>query len=566
LVSAPAIARARIAARPAAVRRGLSDGTVVLLLALALYLLIAAILVFKGNAVEGDGISRVGIANRILFSRDPHLAAIGFVWSPLPILVLLPLIPFKFLWPALVQLGFAGNIVSSLFMAGACLQVLRFLEDSGVGRRTRLTLTACFALHPMIVWFGANSMSEAQFIFLLLLTTRHLTLWMRSNQTGELVATGLYLGLAYLTRYEAAAAAAAVLLLVAVASCLRNRGAPATRIGIAAYDCLIVGSPFVVAFVAWAVISWAVTGVALQQFSSAYGNAAQLHANGITRPDLGNEVMAGSWGLFILLAFEPLLPVVAMIWAVRAVRGRRLSSFAGPMLLGAVLVFMFWAYVTETILRDLRYFIVVIPLAVIMVGISLAPVERRIGVIRVRASARRRSVVAGAVVVTTLLAMVVSLPPGAYAVLSPATNQGAAYPLLALVNTGTLSRDERLASERWTTDRAVAAYLDSMHLNRGSVLVDDFLGFVIVMASDHPEQFVSTADRDFQSILSDPADSDVQYLLVPPDSGLGSLDALNRTYPQIYETGGGIAKFVKQFNDVGDYGVNWRLYRVLPAK
>lgn len=566
MVSSPALIRARVAVRPEVKKLRLSDGAAIFLLALGLYLLIAAILVFKGNALEGDGISRVAIANRILFSRDPHLAAIGFVWSPLPILALLPLVLFKGVWPALVQLGFAGNIVSSLFMGGACLQVLRFLEDGGVGRRVRLTLTACFALNPMIVWFGANSMSEAQFIFLLLLTTRHLTLWLRNNRAAELVATGLYLALAYLTRYEAAVAVAAILLVVAAATYIRSGGTPATRLTIAAYDCLIAVGPFLVAFVLWALISWAITGVAFQQFSSAYGNAAQLQANGIARPDHANELAAGGWGIFLMLALEPLLPVVALIWAIRSFRSRRLTSLAGPMLLGAVVVFMFWAYATETILRDLRYFIVVIPLTVVMVGVGLAPLERRVTFIRARAHARRRSVLRGAAVVTSVIAMAASLPTSAYAVLSPTTNQGAAYPLLALVTPGTLSRDEQLASGRWTTDRAVAAYLDSMHLSRGSVLVDDFLGFVIVMASDNPEQFVITSDRDFQSILSDPADSGVQYLLVPPDSGLGSLDAVNRTYPHIYEDGGGVATLVTQFNDVGDYGTNWRLYRVTPPK
>src|ERR1700681_2484646 len=88
-------------------RRRLSLATCFFLSSLVLYLCVAAVLVFKGNALEGDGVSRVAIANRILFSRDPHLAAIGFVWSPLPELVLLPLVPFKFLWPALLQQGFA---------------------------------------------------------------------------------------------------------------------------------------------------------------------------------------------------------------------------------------------------------------------------------------------------------------------------------------------------------------------------------------------------------------------------------------------------------------------------
>jgi hypothetical protein len=110
------------------------------------------------------------------------------------------------------------------------------------------------------------------------------------------------------------------------------------------------------------------------------------------------------------------------------------------------------------------------------------------------------------------------------------------------------------------TDRSVAAYIDSLHPGRGSVLVDDFLGFVIVMTSNHPEQFVITPDRDFQPILADPAQAGVRYLLVPPDRQLGSLDALNRAYPHLYDDGGGIATLVREFDDVSDLGTNWRLY------
>ena len=67
-------------------------------------------------------------------------------------------------------------------------------------------------------------------------------------------------------------------------------------------------------------------------------------------------------------------------------------------------------------------------------------------------------------------------------------------------------------------------------------MVDSFSGFAIVLESDNPRQFVITNDRDFRLALTDPAGSDVQYLLVPSPgdpAALTSLDALNRTYSRV---------------------------------
>src|SRR4051812_17837220 len=63
----------------------------------------------------GDAVSRAVLAHNIILSRDPHLAAIGFIWSPLQSMVELPfialLVPFK-------QTIFAAQITSVLFSAG----------------------------------------------------------------------------------------------------------------------------------------------------------------------------------------------------------------------------------------------------------------------------------------------------------------------------------------------------------------------------------------------------------------------------------------------------------------
>ena len=193
-----------------------SDALIWFWTCLVAYLAVAfyVTLIAHSQGLGQDGVSRVAIANRILFSGDPHLAAVGFVWSPLPELVLVPLVALKSVWPALVQDAFAGNIVSALFMAGAAYQVFRFLEEVGVPRWVRWLLTATFALHPMIILYAINSMSEAMFIFFLLLVARHLQRWLRTQEISALVSTAFYLAMLYLTRYEATAAAAAVVVIV----------------------------------------------------------------------------------------------------------------------------------------------------------------------------------------------------------------------------------------------------------------------------------------------------------------------------------------------------------------
>ncbi|HXA27604.1 MAG TPA: hypothetical protein VN193_02555 [Candidatus Angelobacter sp.] len=675
-------------------------------LALVLYLAVAAILVFKGNAVAGDAISRVGTANGVLFSRDPHLAAIGFVWSPLPNLVLVPLVPLKFLWPALVQQAFLGNIVSALFMAAAVYQMDRFLQDLGVRRALRLLLIAGFALHPMIILHGANAMSEAPLIFFLLLVVRHLTRWLRTREMASLTATGMYLALAYLTRYEASAAAIAVVAIVAVASYTRARGVRRTRVGLALCDSLIAGAPYLVTFVVFAVASWLITGIAFQQFSSVYGTAAQLNAKGLSNPSVHQELVWAVQGVKWMLALEPLLPVVAVAVAIRSLVRRDLQSLAAPAVLAAVVAFMFWAHTTGTILQALRYFIVVIPLVTVMVGILLAPQPGRvaprttarapatwhkqalrfggIGVLSTLAyillynlvrewlsagaangvtllitavantAANRRlsfgacgrrwmlrdqvagllafgvalalttgalatlrvvdpapsrslevavlvggsllatavrfvllrvavlhhsettrvhvrglgtsAVVRGGFALACVLLVAIALPVGVRTVLDPDINHAEAYPLQALLQGGPRTTPQRQVSSRYLTDRQVAAYIDAMHLPRGAVLIDSFRGFVVVMASAHPEEFVTTADRDFRPVLADPGQAGVEYLLVPPDNDLGLLDAVNRQYPGIYSNGAGIATLVRQFDDPSDLAINWRLYRVNPQQ
>src|SRR5260370_36575040 len=95
---------------------------------------------------------------------------------------MLPLLPFRIVFTQLVQLGFAANIVSAVFMGGAVYLTWRILNDLAIARPWRLALTLLFALHPMIIFYGANGMSEALFLFFLILAVRFLMAWLRTGR------------------------------------------------------------------------------------------------------------------------------------------------------------------------------------------------------------------------------------------------------------------------------------------------------------------------------------------------------------------------------------------------
>ncbi|MCW3037733.1 MAG: putative rane protein, partial [Actinobacteria bacterium] len=327
----------RTAAPPLGPRRFLRHpGTLIFLAAFGLYAVVAALLVFRYSSFANDAQARTANAYYVMFSRDPHLAAIGFVWNPLPSLSVMPVLALKVLWPALARRALAGNLVSAVFMAGAVVEVAGILRDLRARPWLVAVLTACFALHPMIVLYGANGMSEAIFLFTLLVCARQLALWLGSGELRPLVIAAIALAFAYLARNEAAAAAGAATLLVATVTLVRTAGDRRYRTMTAVVDATVFAAPFAVAFVGWALASWIIVGHPFEQFSSVYGTASQLrviNASGGAGPSGPGHVVRQ------LAALVPLLPVIAGLAALRTVRRRDPRSLAHVAVFGAVVAF-----------------------------------------------------------------------------------------------------------------------------------------------------------------------------------------------------------------------------------
>jgi hypothetical protein len=527
------------------------ETAVVLWLALAAYLVAGAFFSLHEHLIARDAFARVAIAHRILFSRDPHLAAIGFVWSPMPVLALLPLVPVKWLLPAVTDYGFVADVVSAACMAATAREICAFLREMGVARAPRLALTAAFTAHPLILLYAANGMSEAMFMLFLVMAARRLAGWLRTGDVGVAVGAGIALAAAYLTRYEALIAGAATVGLVAAVSYRRGPGAPRERRARALADAAVIGLPLGLAVIAWIVASLAITGSPMEQFSSAYGNSAQLSVKAARPP------AAGGWTAYAavqLLVVEPFVVGVVALGLLGALLRRRAPAvLAVAGVLGVVLTFMLWSNAKGVIDHELRYMIVAVPLAVLAAG----PVFARAG-----ANGRWSRLLGLAAGAASLLMLTAALPVSAVELTSGYLNPGDAAQVRAIIYQNGAA--EQRGAPRFTTERQMAADLDALALPRDSVLLDDFLGFAIPLSSRNPGQFVITSDRDFQAILADPAGNRIRYVVVPEPVEQGRLDAVNRRYPSLYADGAGMATLVRQYSDMAN-GTRWRLYRLDPA-
>lgn len=559
------------------------------------YLTVGALIVFGTGSIPMDTWARVGNAHYAMYSRDPHLGAIGFVWSPLPTLAIMPILPFKALWPALVTSAFAGPITTAAFMAGGVVLVRRILVDLAVAPWMIALLVALFALHPMIVYSGANGLSEAPFLFFILWATASLLRWLDRGRLADLVRLGLALAMGYLARYEYLAAAIAAILVVAVVGYLRAHGTKIERRTAAVADAVVVGLPFAMAFLGWALASWMLVGSPFAQFSSVYGNFSQaqiLHEGIVERTGQGTSAAFGYLAAQVL-GLAPLLPVIGSMALVRAAWRADQRVLAVIAIIGGPVAFSVIAFLSGSTIGSLRYQIAAIPLLVVLGGMLLArnrPVERL--PMTESWSATRDRVVArfGGRLRIALPEVSARFPRGPALPIAPRAALGAIFGLLVAVGIGlslatglmtmrhpsfgpeeadalrlALGNDPpaRGASYVLGTHAGaarVAAAVDALALTTGSVLVDVATGGPIVLQSAHPDWFVITPDRDFEQVLADPAQFGVRYLIAIGNDGLGALDALNRTYPMLYEDGAGFATLVGDFGEPGIPG--WRLYRI----
>ncbi|HWE67948.1 MAG TPA: hypothetical protein VG298_15005, partial [Acidimicrobiales bacterium] len=476
--------------------------------ALGLFYLLSGSFFVNAHVLIGDALSRTATARMVVAGADPHFGALGWVWGPLPTLLEVPLVSLGGLAPWLVKDGYAGVIVSAVFGAWAAWHLFRLLVERGTGGSWSAIITAGFALNPFVIIFSGNGMSEAIYLCFLLGAVRHLSRFQQSARPSALALAGLYLGLDCLVRFESLAAAVGAMVFISVVSWQRGTaGAVRERLRSILVKCLIIGFPVAFCFILFVGFSWWLTDQALAQYSSLYGQSAQIVGTGLATfanvrvPQVAVE----------LLALSPALAVVLPLALWRSLRGRGSVFPCAACVLGPALLFDVESLSTGGLFNLMRYLILIIPLTVI----ALVTVAGR-----------------GRMVKTFAVATIALSFAGAWWITGNRSDasQEYAYHQAVLGHSAESMADLQLGGAR-----AVTAWLDAQSSGSSSILLDTYDGFEILAETDHPGRYVIPADQDYQQILEAPYQHGVRYLVTIPPAGPGALYILNRYYPGLFE-------------------------------
>lgn len=549
--------------------RSRAPGLSIYLAAFVFYLAIGLYLNVTVQFILGDTLSRVAAAQAVLFSRFPHLSAIGFVFTPLTAIVQLPVVAFSRIWPVITADAISAVIMSASFMAGAVFMLFGITRDRALPWTMSSAVTVLFAINPMIAFYGGNGMSEAPFVFFLLWAVRRLLRWVDSDDVHDLTTCGIALGLAYLVRYDAVAATIAVAVVVAIRTWTRAPEEGRRRRVL--LDVVLVAGPAFFAFVVWAATSWLVTGNAFEQFESQYGNAAILRESGGRAPE--SLVSAIKFPIIEIGILAPgLVVVVGVVALVRSVR-RRWWPFVVPvMVFGSVLAFQALTYIRGSTFGFLRFYIVAIPLLAVL-ALLMVPARRVLPAKRPGRLAQmpqprgsERPAVRAVASVMAVVAVAVCIPVTLWGMLSR-TYAPQEFPLHAVVFREDTPTSERVKQEQrvlrtFATERRLAEVIDALHLPNSSVLSDTQDGFAIITRSRRPKQFVQPSDHDFTDILNDPVDYNIRLLIAVPKTGRGASNALNIRYPTLYENGAGIADLMLEIPNPSPNQPSYRVYRL----
>jgi hypothetical protein len=493
-------------------------------LAAALAYLIVGVAIIPRYGEMVDSVSRAANAFFVLFSHDPHLGAIGFVWMPLPSLLALPLVALKNVWPGLVQDAVALNIISALFGGIAVFFVLRLLRRLDLPAAARRAIAVLFALNPPVVFYAANGMTDLMMAATLLGVVDGLWAYLDEGYASHLVASsGLWLAVGELIRYEITFWALVVAVTLAVSlGRLRRHERPALCYRDWMVGLLLVWmTPLCYVVALWLFLNWTIMHDPFYFQHGAYGNGAAMG----TKIYAGyGPLEAGHGHIGAALAFvarQTLLfpPVIVGLLGLLGVglAGRREQRTRALVLVAATLGLPLF-HLTQVYAGNssgwLRFFLTFIPF----------------GFVAVAYVARLLTAVWGRRRLTWLVCIAMLL----------AGNCASGYELL--VPSAAPSRTEPFG-HFMAGDRAVR-YLNAHP--RLTVLADSWQAFPVIVSLHQPGRIVTTSDPDFQAILAQPLGR-IDAFLVPQPVQAALLDAVNRRYPTLWAHGAPWAHLVATF-------------------
>ena len=150
---------------PDQVRPATREETTPVVMGAVLLGLMALIVCFSHGYVllYGDAVAHLGIARRIIDSRNPGLVQLGGVWLPLPHLLMVPFVAKMAWWQSGLAGAWPSIVCYVLGVAGFYRLCRRMLVP-----RWALAATAFYGLNPNLLYLSTTAMTEPLFLALLI--------------------------------------------------------------------------------------------------------------------------------------------------------------------------------------------------------------------------------------------------------------------------------------------------------------------------------------------------------------------------------------------------------------
>jgi putative flippase GtrA len=254
-----------------------------------------------------DTISHLEIARRVVSSTSPGLAQLGYVWLPLPHLLMLPLVWIN----PLYHNGFAGSAVSMVAYVAATVLIYKITYRLARQKLAGVVAAAVFGLNVNMLYMQSTPMTEALLFCLLAAMVYCVQQWADTDRYQYLVWGGVTAIAATLTRYESWPVLACLLLAVAFIAWNRGRGRGGLRLRLSGAQDRVVAFA-VVAFsgvLAWLIWNWAIFGNPLDFQDGTYAKPSNWVSKG--EPAIGHWMVAIKTYWFAMLDNET-LPVLLL--------------------------------------------------------------------------------------------------------------------------------------------------------------------------------------------------------------------------------------------------------------
>lgn len=526
----------------------IQEDLIIFLILFILYLGLGIYLTQFRQFLPGDAMARMVSAWLVFQGTEQKLATIGFVWPPIPTLLILP---FTLATP-LVKTWLAPVIVSATSMAVAGVAVNQIARFCKLSTGWRYLLVLLFATNPMILSFGSNGMSEAVLIAFTLIGFYWLLHFWETDRNTHLILCGLFLGFLPLIRYETFLITAAAGLLIFAHSWVRHSHLKMIDLRnflegrLLAYASLVVYPIFL-----WMLVSWQIMDSPIFFISNPQS------ALNIAETQISSYIdtrFFGAMALGFRLWIEPFPLGIAITIVVLSYGVWRKSAFLIGLGLMQLITPLFQGILINqsSSVPLVRYYIIGIPLA--MVAFLAAWKD----------------------FISTYDAPDLRLPwikigiPVAIAMLFIASDLSSNHTLLT-------SKFQSIENPTWVglSTRDPIPYTHFKQPGEGlkvgqvipeiipegsRVLLDTYSGgYAIILGSGNPKLFLDFTDPNYKEAVLRPWEY-ADYVLVASNETEARLSAVNRAHKDLHELGADWAVLV---DELPATIYDWRLYKII---